>query len=248
MRDNIKPIEAGFFKFCMKNLSHGGGCVRHWEFRDGLAMENIMDMYCEKYSMPSKTIDHIIMHWEVKDIIGIAPNLHDRFFNFDKFPPEYIALIPRRIMCRCPVFAHIVMQDTTGIWKYYKAAFAFKTIMNGRDDVDAIYRPNCKYWQWSEYDEPSWNKYKDAINILLNYNLENIDKEYLRCIFRWIDNKIWPIYDSAFKLYGKHVEWDSVLNALERFYEFSKKDALYYMPDDVRKLINHIIHMKEQNK
>lgn len=144
MRDNIKPVEAKFFKYCMKRLSH------HDVAFDGtvgtiMTMRQMIVDFSNRYGIPRKVIESIVNKWDGWFL--------DECYRFDpyKFPAEYIMLIPRRVLRKCVAFGCIVMDkkfkdDNDTKWREYDAIFRYKTIINGLDDCEAILENTGSYW------------------------------------------------------------------------------------------------------
>lgn len=147
MRDNIKPIEAGFFKFCMKNLSHKPSsnyntvCVR-----DDIAMQELINQYSKRYNAPRKILLNIVEKWNIKGLItyGRDEECHSCYFHPASFPMEYIILIPRRVLRKVPAFA-IILGKEKG--EDYILAFTFKTLANNMYSVESIKESMPYYWK-----------------------------------------------------------------------------------------------------
>lgn len=144
MRDNIKPIEAGFFKYCMKNLNHkDDGIYDDIKTRDGKFMWDLMNEYSDKKNIPFKVLYCIVNKWDMKGIFSWEGDIWGNFHPF-KFPMEYIMLIPRRILRKVPAFGMLLSCGEKSL--DYATAFTFKTLANGLKDVNAIKENRIDYW------------------------------------------------------------------------------------------------------
>lgn len=180
MRDNIKPVEAGFFKYCMKNLSHEGSCFEYWPFRENLSIRNIIYTYCEKYKVSKKVIHRIVNKWIDK---GLARRNHLNFtvgfsFCFDTLPIEYIMLIPRRVLRKVPAFGLIMDTDRC---KDYALVFVFKTRANGLENVDAIRESRKDYWDYPAFNIDKYNTALLNINKIVDGSIKYNGKLLISC-------------------------------------------------------------------
>lgn len=147
MRDNIKPIEAGFFKFCMKNLSHKlNSNYNVVSIREDIGMQELISQYSKKHGIPCKVISNITERWNIKGFItyGREEECQSCYFHPCSFPMEYIILIPRRVLRKVPAFA-IILSTSKG--QDYMTAFAFKTLANGIYYMGSIKESMPYYWK-----------------------------------------------------------------------------------------------------
>lgn len=172
MRDNIKPVEAGFFKYCMKNLSHEY-CNLNARIRDGKQMWDLMNDYSIANNIPFKVIYNIVDKWDAKGIFKWG------IFHPIKFPIEYIMLIPRRVLRKVHAFGMMVDSDRN---TDYSSVFIFKTMANGLEDTTGIRESRIDYWTDPAFTVEKYNTALRIINKMIDGAMEYYGGLLIRCI------------------------------------------------------------------
>ena len=185
MRDNIKPIEARFFKYCMKRIDYS---TVHFGSQIGTieTMHQMIVNFSKKYNIPIKVVDAIVNKWDgwFFEYGGDFGGLFDAY----KFPAEYIMLIPRRTLRKCKVFGGIANEALYKKSVEYNTIFRYKTRINGLTDDEAIFENTENYWN-GDYNIEKFEKAvlyinkeldKDDYESKLYYVLEYV-KYIIRC-------------------------------------------------------------------
>ena len=215
MRDNIKPIEAGFFKYCMKNLSHEycNGCYA--VIRNDRLMWDLIRDYSKTNNIPIKVIIHIVDKWDSK---GIFKWCGDIWYAFNplNFPLEYIMLIPRRALRKVPAFGRVMITTKA---PGYNAVFTFKTEANGLKDVDAINETRQDYWASFKYNP---EKCKNALRYISKMvdGVMPYNKTLLVAYIRYVMNS----YDiNNFKDDSSTI--NGIIRILKKFIKFANENG-----------------------
>lgn len=217
MRDNIKPVEAKFFKYCMKRLCH----TDIWP--DGtvgtiMTMRQMIVDFSNRYDIPYKVIESIVNKWD-----GWFLDVCYRF-NPYRFPAEYIALIPRRTLRKCSIFGMIAKEENKKGLEY-RTVFNYKTYINGLADTDAIFENIDGYWSGGYNAE----KYDKAI-LYINKEIDKTDeppRDYLvvQCLRYIINYYESGNADDVFRDAHRVNETARTINKATKYlYELNNKD------------------------